>query len=511
MASDCLYEIFEHLKDEYLEGDVTSLHSCLLVNRLWCEVAVSILWRNIWSFKYDSSKLVGILIACLPNKSKDLLHKNEIFIPTPTSKPPLFNYISFIKILPLFFIDRIVTNTLKAQPIKASQDLYHSKCLIFQELLKAMMSQISSLKTFDCSDYDDFVNLEKVLNIYVPLTYLPNAEDCLTDLSVLSCNSDLGREFFRHLSQICHNIRSLGITFKSEVSSDGLKELISLQSHLNCLRLDFLGSSLDHRDWMDIIPALTKHSNTLTNLCIIIDADWPLSFIGSLMNLRGFFFQLGSIESSCELQHVTLSNLQVLKMPLRCPKQEILMKFLEINGKNLYKLDIGDMDESLCLLIISFCPNLKEFFISIEENELDVFRTIFNSCRHLESMELLCDGDMKGTLDDIIKYSSEGFYELKLNETDFRTLSPEDLESFLTSWNQKSRKSLSFIVIKLHISPFTLCEENEEIEKNIQIIQEYQRLNIIKKFALEHDGVYDHPFNYKRYMVGTDELGKIYV
>ena len=84
LSFDCLNEIFEHL-----EKDKTTLHSCLLVNRLWCQVSVRILWASVWN--YDT------LIACLPNETKEILYKNDIIVPTPTSKPPLFNYISFIK------------------------------------------------------------------------------------------------------------------------------------------------------------------------------------------------------------------------------------------------------------------------------------------------------------------------------------------------------------------------------------------------------------------------------
>ena len=47
LPADCLNEIFE-----YLEKDKATLRSCLLVNRLWCEVSVRILWRNIFDFKY---------------------------------------------------------------------------------------------------------------------------------------------------------------------------------------------------------------------------------------------------------------------------------------------------------------------------------------------------------------------------------------------------------------------------------------------------------------------------
>ena len=116
LPTDCLNDIFE-----YLEDDKISLRSCLLVNRLWCEVAVRILWKNIWNFQYNmyypygplqyvpsSSTILSTLTACLSNDSKDLLYINRIFIPTPTLKPPLFNYISFIKVLPIDIINQII-------------------------------------------------------------------------------------------------------------------------------------------------------------------------------------------------------------------------------------------------------------------------------------------------------------------------------------------------------------------------------------------------------------------
>jgi len=37
------------------------------------------------------------LIACLPNESKEILYKNGIIISSPILKPPLFNYVAFIK------------------------------------------------------------------------------------------------------------------------------------------------------------------------------------------------------------------------------------------------------------------------------------------------------------------------------------------------------------------------------------------------------------------------------
>ena len=96
---DCLSEILQ-----YLDDDIPTLHSFLLVNRLWCKISVRILWRNIWSINFHRSLGVGTsilstLISCLPNESKELLYENKIFISTLTSKPPLFNYAAFCKVL----------------------------------------------------------------------------------------------------------------------------------------------------------------------------------------------------------------------------------------------------------------------------------------------------------------------------------------------------------------------------------------------------------------------------
>src|SRR5687767_7051857 len=86
-----LNDIFEHLKD-----DKVVLYPCLLVNYFWCEVSVQILWADILNY--------NTLIACLPNESKEILHKNEIIVSIQTSKPPLFNYITFVKSLSMSVI-----------------------------------------------------------------------------------------------------------------------------------------------------------------------------------------------------------------------------------------------------------------------------------------------------------------------------------------------------------------------------------------------------------------------
>ena len=63
LPADCLYEVFESLED-------VDLRSCLLVNRLWCQVSVRFFWKKIKN--YHS------LIACLPDESKRILSEKNI-------------------------------------------------------------------------------------------------------------------------------------------------------------------------------------------------------------------------------------------------------------------------------------------------------------------------------------------------------------------------------------------------------------------------------------------------
>ena len=91
LPADCLNNIFEYLKD-----DKFTLHSCILVNRLWCEISVRFFWRDVSYYRTSNFRT---LISCLPNESKEILSKNGIFISTPTPKPPIFNYASYCKVL----------------------------------------------------------------------------------------------------------------------------------------------------------------------------------------------------------------------------------------------------------------------------------------------------------------------------------------------------------------------------------------------------------------------------
>src|SRR6266536_3628927 len=106
LNKDVLLLILEELQD-----DNKSLYSCLLVNRAWCETAVSILWkipgRTHLTGKAES-KLFNVILLHLSEESKDNLRNQGIDLFTETYRPPLFNYISFWRHLNLRLLESMI-------------------------------------------------------------------------------------------------------------------------------------------------------------------------------------------------------------------------------------------------------------------------------------------------------------------------------------------------------------------------------------------------------------------
>ncbi|GBB86050.1 hypothetical protein RclHR1_01250013 [Rhizophagus clarus] len=86
---------------QYLQNDFLALQSCIFVNRLWCRIAIPLLWEDPFSKKVKLPKnhnIIEISLHKLNDNDRARLNKyginNELF-----SLNTLFNYPSFIKCL----------------------------------------------------------------------------------------------------------------------------------------------------------------------------------------------------------------------------------------------------------------------------------------------------------------------------------------------------------------------------------------------------------------------------
>ncbi|RIA90388.1 hypothetical protein C1645_876130 [Glomus cerebriforme] len=461
LPADCLNDIFE-----YLEDNGVTLQSCLLVNRLWCEVSVGIFWRTIRKF--------STLITCLPNESKEILYKNEIITSTLMSKSPIFNYVSFCKLIRVSELNCNIKHFFDKQQANSSQSLVDKGNIMSQEIYKLLMNQISSLK-----ELDFYPSLKE--DIPFPnfiFTSHPGARTCLRDLSVFHCYSDVHSDILYHLSQICHNIQTLSLQL-CNVISNGLTNLISTQQnlkHLSFYRFE------PYTNLKDIITSLTNFHNTLIEL-YIIGRQIPLSFFVNFTNLQRIklsIFDNESFEDYEELQYITFSQLQFLKFKYGCPQRELLIKFLKNNGNNLKELYVIERSKSFNLSIIKFCPKIKRLYTGLTNYDLETLIMIFNKCKYLESIKIYCEGDLneKDLFEVVTKYSPRSFYKLKLEYDQYARskLIPKELESFFVSWtNRVPQQPLYLIVNDLMVTDSSFEKDGE----NMKIIEKFVKLGIL--------------------------------
>src|SRR3954454_800898 len=138
LNKDILFLIFEELQD-----DSKSLFSCLMVNRIWCETAVPVLWRNPWHYGIDYSNqsyLLAIFISCLPNNVKEFLKSEGIQLPPISYQPLLFDYLSFCRNINANIINDIISTGASSG---------YEQFLFQQEFYNILMRKCPELKCLD--------------------------------------------------------------------------------------------------------------------------------------------------------------------------------------------------------------------------------------------------------------------------------------------------------------------------------------------------------------------------
>ncbi|PKC75130.1 hypothetical protein RhiirA1_529011 [Rhizophagus irregularis] len=152
---------------KYLLDDFSTLHSCILVNRLWCRLTIPLLWENPFSIPTKNYKFIEIYLLSL----------NDDFETKPSNT--LFNYPSFLKYLNIwkFMIcveiwSRNAIRTLKPERYFIYDTYKYSKTefmkLISISLFKIFIENEVTLHTLDidisdhryyCSYFNDIFEL----------------------------------------------------------------------------------------------------------------------------------------------------------------------------------------------------------------------------------------------------------------------------------------------------------------------------------------------------------------
>src|SRR6266542_1677073 len=304
LDKDILFLLFEELQD-----DSKSLFSCLLVNRLWCETVIPILWKDPWCYEdvinyQEKRSLYYIITFSLSDDIKEFLKSQGIQI---SHQSPLFDYLSFCKSINVNVIKNIIS-------IGSSST--YNQFLLQQEIYSLFMRKFPEIK------YSDMRTIEH------QIFYFSEAKTSLESLVELKCDISIDPIYFYGLACICKYIQGFIIinTIDPNINiNDGIIKLIEAQKNLRYFEWkdDFRYFYSD--DFEDIYGktflALEKKVDTLNHLVISFHfyeyyyQDIPIPIdLSKFHKLKTLKINAPCYELDSQLRKPVYQNLEILQI-----------------------------------------------------------------------------------------------------------------------------------------------------------------------------------------------------
>ncbi|PKY23810.1 hypothetical protein RhiirB3_438135 [Rhizophagus irregularis] len=319
---------------QYLQDDYRTLHSCILINKLWCRLAIPFLWKNPFSIKYPKNYCyIDVYLHNLNEDDKTKLNEYGIKISVFSSNT-LFNYSSFFKCLKTCdFKSSIedwmsIKNEYLYQPYKKNsgktpiindhfsgfysketktRDHFFEKFfigqssqqqllrLIYTSLIERFVKNEANLHTFEFNgNYYENIILEIILqnpkfihnirNLFI--TFISNNEVTAL-LKLLLSNHNSISKFHFQFQQINNNIKI------NELIKNYSSQVINSQHNLKKLIFEDCDTSTNVTHLNHLLLSL-KDSNCLNTLETII--FYKINF-EKITSLKEVFEQLNVLES----------------------------------------------------------------------------------------------------------------------------------------------------------------------------------------------------------------------
>ncbi|PKY24184.1 hypothetical protein RhiirB3_438649 [Rhizophagus irregularis] len=359
---------------QYFRNDLSTLYSCILVNRLWCRLAIPLLWENPFSSKYhENYRYIEVYLYSLNDKRQ----LNEYGINLPSN--PLFNYPSFIQHLDTNSINECIIRWLRIK-IK-SYDIYYTDKLYFipKSLIKLFSEKEAKLRTLNFTYQHDYDNYTDIIISELALQN-SNLIGNIKNLYFEPYEFDNMNSILKFLNSKCDSISSIYLpSIENHNDSIELSRLIKLQKNLNEILL-----------YKSFPLSILLNSNCLNTLNIII--FWKIDF-KNINILNEVFEQLNviesihiidcySLDSNFTQQIINLTKPFKLKSLIFYEKSLILKDSMELilqkSGDYLenFVLSSTNSKPQLLELITSYCTKIK--FLELNgfyEHHQDIYST----------------------------------------------------------------------------------------------------------------------------------------
>ncbi|CAB4436706.1 unnamed protein product [Rhizophagus irregularis] len=475
LNKDILFLIFDELQD-----DSKSLFSCLMVNRIWCETGIPILWKNPWCYdiNYNKDYLFNIITSYLSDDIKEFLTSQSIRLPAFSHHSLLFDYLSFCR--------SINVNTINIITSIGSTSSYN-QFLLQQEFYGLFMKKFPELKYLDMK------------SIKHQIFYFPEARFRFESLFELTCDTLINFSYFYGLAQLCQYIQRLIIVNLDPNNYHGIAKLIGVQKNLKYFEWkdehELYVPRLD--SYKKILLALEKNANTITDLKIhftFVNNHTLPKVLPKFHKLKTLITRFDNFNEE-QLKMCVYHDLEIFKIDYHYLKAASII--VENSGGHIKKILLGPFnayadnigEDSLIFIrnihkncpLIEYLPLIfpptKKHFVEIEEllkicqnlklllliiYDYSIYEESIYDEKILEYGENLLKILISSTLSNIKEIRFCGVFKFSLVA----------LEKFLETWKGNALSILT--------SNYTYEEEDYK-----KLINKYKNNGVIKDFRCE--------------------------
>ncbi|CAB4435110.1 unnamed protein product [Rhizophagus irregularis] len=424
---DVLYLIFEEFQD-----DENTLHSCLLVNKTWCEIIIPILWKNPWkNLKREKEKsLLNVIISHLSGESKNNLKNLGINFLENLYQKPLFNYISFCRHLNLFKVKTIIN----------AIDKDSEKIIIKNDIFSLFINEHT-----------------RFTHLYIPFQVflIPGTKCCFSEIEFLSCNTSVNDNILAELTEICKSIKELELIIEVQNNNYQIIKLIKTQKKLFSVSflIDYLYNNADETFRILLENSLIRHANTIQYFKATKQPATQI--LSSFVNLRILELDCISIDTWNCLENLSLPFLQILKanqVPIKA-----LTRLIENTSGFLIEINIDykNHDElsnkRIIQVIYQNCPYLKYLKIMLINSNILELENLLINCQHLDGLFIIIYNTIgnifnwNNLFEILTKSSPITLFKFKFSfYPSYRQIKFESLKLFFDNWKERYPMLLQF-------------------------------------------------------------------
>ncbi|GBC34066.1 uncharacterized protein OCT59_019056 [Rhizophagus irregularis] len=339
---ELIYEIIK-----YFQNDYSTLYSCILVNKLWCRLAIPLLWKDPFSIPTKNYNFIENYLHNLNDDFKTKLNEYKI-INNSLPSNMLFNYSRFLKYLN---INKFIFTT----RVWFESSISKNRLVIDFENLGDIC--VSLFETF----IENEVNLHTLeIEIYYHACF-----DNILKLILKNTN------FIYNIRNLNLCIDSLSI-YNSDECISSISQIINLQQNLKKISLNYYGFPL-------LQPLLLSkdynYSNTLNTIIF-----YGVDFIKVINNLKKVFERLNVLES-VHIYYCYSLNTSFT--------QQIINLTKPFKLKSLFISESSNIDESLEILLQKSGDYLENFGVNIIESSLKqrLLELITKYCKNIKFLD----------------------------------------------------------------------------------------------------------------------------